>query len=482
VTVSAARAGRPGADAVVVGSGPNGLAAALTLARAGLAVELHEGAAEPGGGCRSEELTLPGFLHDVCSAVHPLLAASPFFRGAVPGIALRTPEIAVAHPLDGGRAAAVSTSIEQTAASLGADARAYRLLLAPLVRRQEQIVPAVLAPLLRVPAHPLALASFGLRGVWPASRLASALRTPQARALLAGMAAHSMRPLSAPGTGAFALLLTMLAHTVGWPVVAGGSGRITDALLAELDRAGAEVHTGRWVGDLRELPRARVTMLDITPRQLLALDGARLSARHARALRRFRYGPGVCKVDWALSAPVPWSAPACRETATVHVGGSFEEIARSESDVNAARHPERPFCIAVQPCLLDPSRAPAGRHTFYAYCHVPAGSNVDMSSRIEAQIERFAPGFRELVLARRSCTAVELERGNPNHVGGDINGGAATLRQTLVHPLIGAAPYSAGAPGRYLCSSSTPPGGGVHGMCGAGAARAALADLARRAA
>jgi phytoene dehydrogenase-like protein len=473
-----APAGAP--DAVVVGAGPNGLAGALTLARAGLSVEVFEGAETPGGGCRTQELTLPGFAHDVCSTVHPLLAASPFFAGAaLGGLSLQTPEVAFAHPLDGARAAAVYRSAKRTAASLGRDERPYRRLFGAPVRDASAIVPSVLSPLLALPPHPLAMARFGVRGLWPVTALARAFQTPGARALLAGLGAHSMRPLGAPGTGAFALLLGVLAHSVGWPVVQGGSARIADALINELSAAGGTVHTGRWIRDLDELPPSRITLLDVTPRQLLELSGGKLPPRRTRALRRFRYGPGVFKLDWALGGPLPWAAEACRETPTIHIGGTLEEIARSESDVAAGRHAEKPFCIAVQPCVLDPTRAPSGRHTFYAYCHVPAGSRFDMTERIEAQIERFAPGFRDLVLARHGVSALETERHNPNYVGGDINAGAATLRQSIFRPTVSLHPYRTPLQGVYLCSSSTPPGGGVHGMCGLGAARAALGDLAR---
>jgi phytoene dehydrogenase-like protein len=476
--VSGAGVARGAPDAVVVGSGPNGLAAALTLARAGLKVHVYEGAERAGGGCRTEELTLPGFKHDVCSTVHPLLAASPFFlQRALTGVTLKTPEVAFAHPLDGGRAVVVAGSVERTAATLGQDARAYRRLFGAPVRDAAKILPSVLAPLLSPPPHPLAMARFGLRGIWPVTLVARKFQTEGARALLAGLGAHSMRPLRAPGTGAFALLLGVLAHTVGWPVVEGGSARVTDALLSEIEAAGGELHSGRWIGELGELPQARVTLLDVTPRQLIALAGERLPARYERAMRRFQYGPGIFKMDWALSGPVPWQAQVCRETPTLHIGGALEEIARSEADVAAGRHSERPFCIAVQPCVVDPTRAPTGQHAFYAYCHVPAGSTVDMSERIEAQIERFAPGFRDLILARASVTAADTERYNPNYVGGDINSGAATLRQTVFRPTASLRPYRTPLRGVYLCSSSTPPGGGVHGMCGQGAAREALREL-----
>jgi len=467
-------------DAIVVGAGPNGLAAALTLARAGLTVDVIEGAATPGGGCRTEELTLPGFHHDVCSAVHPLAAASPFFLRTnlqARGVTLRTPKVAFAHPLDGGRVAAVAGSVDETAGGLGSDARAYRRLLAPLVRDAQLTMPSILAPLRSVPAHPLAMARFGRDGVLPGSVLARRFHTEEARALVAGLAAHAMLPLSAPLTGGFGLVLAMTAHWVGWPIVEGGSARIIDALVDELISLGGRVETGRWVTSLDSLPQARAVMLDLTPRQFVALADGRLPARHRRALERFRYGPGVCKVDWALSGPVPWRGAACREAGTVHLGGTLAEVARSESDVAAGRHPERPYCIVAQPGVVDPTRAPAGRQTLWAYCHVPPGSAADMSEAIEAQIERFAPGFRDLVLARAVRTAADVERHNPNYIGGDINGGAGTLRQTIFRPTPRWNPYRTALPGVYLCSASTPPGGGVHGMCGQGAARTALTDL-----
>ncbi len=467
-------------DAAVVGSGPNGLAAALTLARTGLTVDVYEGAATAGGGCRTAELTLPGFHHDVCASVHPLVAGSPFFRAAglaTRGLKLITPQVAFAHPLDGGRAAAVEGSVDETARGLGQDERAYRRLMSPLVRDAELIMPTVLAPLRSVPAHPLAMGRFGAVALLPARVLARWFQTTEAQALLAGVAAHSMMPLGAPLTGGFGLVLAILAHGVGWPVAEGGSARITSALVEELASLGGQVTTGRWITSLDELPRARAVLLDLTPRQFVSFAGERLPRRYGRALERFRYGPGVCKVDWALAGPVPWQAQACRQTVTIHVGGSLAEIARSEAEVAAGRHPERPYCIVVQPTVADPPRAPSGQHTLWAYCHVPAGSPQDMTGRIEAQIERFAPGFRDVVLARVTRTAAEAESHNPNYVGGDINGGLATLRQTLLRPSARWNPYRTALPGVYLCSAATPPGGGVHGMCGYGAARAALADL-----
>jgi len=464
----------------VVGAGPNGLAAALTLARAGLAVDVFEGAGTPGGGCRTENLTLPGFRHDVCSAVHPLAAASPFFLGtdlAARGVRLLTPKVAFAHPLDGGRAAAVSGSVDETAGGLGADAGAYRRLMGPLVRDSGAIVPAVLAPLRSVPEHAAAVSRFGLRGVLPASLLARRFETEEARALLAGVAAHSMQPLTAPLTGGFGLLLALLAHSAGWPVVEGGSAGLVAALTSELAALDGQVVTGCWIRRLADLRPARAVLLDVTPRQFLQIAGDRVPRGYRRAMQRFRYGPGVCKVDWALDGPVPWAAAACREAGTVHLGGTLAEVARSEADVTAGRHPDHPFCLVAQAGVVDPTRAPAGKHALWAYCHVPSGSTVDMSGRIEAQIERFAPGFRDLILARAVRTAAEMEQHNPNYVGGDINSGAGTLRQTVFRPAPRWHPYRTALPGVYLCSAATPPGGGVHGMCGMGAARAALADL-----
>jgi len=466
-------------DAIVVGSGPNGLAAALTLARAGHGVEVYEGAATIGGGTRTEELTLPGFRHDVCAAVHPTLVASPFFRSLdLPGlgVVLRQPELPFAHPLGGARAVALYRDVGETASHLGGDAAAYRHLVGPIVDWLDRIVDYVLGAMRSVPRDPLTLARFALTGA-PSMRYATrGFSTDAARALLAGASAHSMQPLTAPLTSAFGLLLTALGHGVGWPVVQGGSAAIALGTASELRRHGGIVHTGRWVTSLAELPPARAVLLDTTPRQFVALAGSRLSRRAGRPWARFGPGPGACKVDWALDGPVPWHAEACRRTVTVHVGGTFDEVARSEAAVGAGRHPEQPFVIVAQPCVVDPTRAPAGRHTLWGYCHVPNGSTVDMSERMEAQIERFAAGFRDRILARAVRTAAEAESHNPNLLGGDVNGGAATLRQTVFRPVPRWNPYRTPVDGVYLCSASTPPGGGVHGMCGVSAAEAVLRE------
>jgi phytoene dehydrogenase-like protein len=328
-----------------------------------------------------------------------------------------------------------------------------------------------------IPSSPIATAKFGLRGLAPATRVAARFRTDEAQAIIAGAAAHSMLPFTAPLSGAFGLLFTTLAHSLGWPVVEGGSVGIIEALMAELESLDGRIFTGQWVRRLHDLPPARATILDVTPRQLIELAGDRLPVRYRRGLARFKYGPGVCKVDWALDGPVPWEAEPCREAVTLHVGGTFAEVAQSEADVAASRHPDRPFCLVTQPSVLDPTRAPTGKHTLWAYCHVPNGSTVDMRERIEAQIERFAPGFRDLILGQVTTTAMGTEAHNPSYVGGDIGAGAATLRQTIFRPTVRWNPYRTGLKGVYLCSASTPPGGGVHGMCGEGAGRTALHDL-----
>jgi phytoene dehydrogenase-like protein len=469
-------------EAIVVGSGPNGLAGAIALAEAGLAVTVLEGADLPGGGCRSEELTLPGFVHDTCSTVHALALASPFFSRqplAEHGLELVHPEAPLAHPLDDGAAVILERSVEQTAIGLGPDADAYRSLMEPLVDDADALMREVLGPL-RPPRHPLLLARFGLRGLRSAVGLArSQFEGERARALLCGLSAHSMLSLRAPASAAFGLVLGISAHAYGWPVARGGSQRLTEALLGRLRDLGGSLQTGRWVRSLHELDGVRPVLADVGPRALRSLAGQRLEGRYGRGLARFRYGPGVFKLDWALDGPIPWRAEEVRRAGTVHLGGTLEELAASEHAVNSGLEPERPYVLLVQPTLFEPTRAPHGKHVAWAYCHVPNGSTRDMTGPIEAQVERFAPGFRDLVLKRSAVGPAEVEARNPNFVGGDINGGAQDLRQLFTRPVARPIPYSTPLDGVYICSSSTPPGGGVHGMCGYWGARVALRHRAR---
>lgn len=465
-------------DAVVVGAGPNGLAAAIELARRGRSVRLYEANDTIGGGSRSAEVTLPGFVHDICSTAHPLGVASPFFRSldlARHGLEWVHPEAPLAHVLEPSRAVLLERSVEATAAGLGADGRRWRLLFDALVREHERLLPDILGPVVRIPRHPVLMARFGMAALFPASTIARrGFREDAAGALFAGMAAHSMVALDRPLTASFGLVLGLLAHAVGWPFARGGSGRIAAALEAEARAQGVEIVTGHRVASVAELPPARAVLFDVTPRQLLAIASDRLPSGYAGQLRRFRYGPGVFKIDWALDGPIPWRDPSAGRAGTVHVGGTARQVARAEAEVAAGRHPDRPFVLVVQPSIADPSRAPAGKHTGWAYCHVPNGSTVDMTAALEDQIERFAPGFRDLVLARHTMTATQMEAYDANYVGGDINGGIGDWRQLIFRPVVRRNPYAIPGSSLFLCSSSTPPGGGVHGMSGQLAARSAL--------
>ena len=468
-------------DVVVVGSGPNGLAAAIRLQQAGLSVLLLEGKDTVGGGLRSAELTLPGFTHDICSAIHPMAGASPYFK-TLPlhehGLTFVYPEYAAAHPFDDGSAAVLERSLENTAAQFGVDEKRYLSLFKPITRNWNDLTRDILAPF-HFPSSPLKMASFGMHALQPATLLLKKFHTSKLRGFLAGMAAHAIQPLSNVATSAIALVLTAAGHTSGWPVPTGGAQRIADALAAYFRALGGKIETGFYVSSLRQLPAARAFIFDVTPRQLLGIAGHRFSTIYRWQLERYRYGMGVFKIDWALDAPIPFANENCRKAGTIHLGNSMEEIAAGESLAARGGHPGKPFVLLAQQSLMDSTRAPAGKHTGWAYCHVPNGSVKDMTAAIENQVERFAPGFRERILARHVMNAAQMEAYNPNYVGGDINGGVIDIGQLFTRPALRYSPYRTSARGLYICSSSTPPGGGVHGMCGFHAAERVLKDIFR---
>jgi phytoene dehydrogenase-like protein len=466
-------------DAVVVGSGPNGYAAAIRLLQHGLAVLMLEANEEPGGGVRSEALTLPGFVHDTGSAVHPLGMASPFLR-RLPlekyGLSWIQPEVPMGHPLDEGEGVLLYRSIEQTALQLGEDARAYRQLMQPSVANWDEIAETFLGPL-RFPRHPIKLSGFALRAASPMSWLSKVFfKEAGSRALLAGLAAHSMLPMSKFASSGVGMVLGTLAHKVGWPLPRGGAMNLSGALHSHFLELGGEIRTNFRVRSLSDLPACRAILLDTAPRLLLEMGGLRLPAWYRAQLKAYRYGQGIFKMDWALSDPIPFSHSEMKKAGTLHIGGSFEEIARSEKDMWQGRHSERPYVLLVQPSVFDSSRAPAGSHTAWAYCHVPARSTRDMTTVIERQIERFAPGFMDTILARHSMNTQAMEAFSANYVGGDINSGAQTITQLFTRPSYSLTPYRTAVDGMYLCSSATPPGGGVHGMSGFHAAETAIKD------
>ena len=457
-------------DAAVVGAGPNGLAAAVELARSGLKTLLVEASQEIGGGTRTAELTLPGFKHDVCSAIHPSGVASPFFREIGLELDWVQPPVPFTHPLDGGRVAALLRSVEETADGIGDDGPAYRRLMAPIVENIDRMVDVALGPVTVLPEHKGAFARIAVIGGLPAAVLAKRFSTDEGKALIAGISAHAIAPFHAPATAAVGVMLGAIGHSHGWPMARGGSQTITAALLARLLELGGEVEVGHRVASVDEL-RARSVFLDVMPPAALSIAEHRMTRRNARRLSRWKPGPGIFKVDWALDGPIPWSDPMSSQTATVHLGGRYAEVAAAERAVSRGEHPKRPFVLLAQQSLFDETRAPEGKHTAWGYCHVPNGSTVDMTSAIENQVERFAPGFRDLVLERSVMGAGEFEAYNPNYIGGDIGGGRYGLRKVL--QIGGKAPYELGG-NVFLCSSATPPGAGVHGMCGYHAVRAAL--------
>lgn len=466
-------------DAVVVGSGPNGLAAAILLQQQGLAVLVLEGADKIGGGLRSAELTLPGFAHDICSAVHPLAVGSPFFK-TLPleqfGLKYLYPEIDAAHPLDGGGAVVLRRSVMNTAKALGSDSYTYSQLMQPLVKNWPLIAPDVLGPL-HWPKHPLAMARFGLPAVTPITLLAKRFNTVEAKALLAGMAAHAIQPLTNLTTSAIALVLMANGHLGGWPVPQGGSVSIANALAGYFTSLGGKIETGTYITSLQQLPSAHTVLFDVTPRQLLQIAGHRFSPLYRWQLQRYRYGMGVFKIDWALDEAIPFTNPDCRKAGTIHLGNTLPEITAAEQAAWRGKHPEKPFVLLAQQSIIDACRAPEGKHTAWAYCHVPHGSVKDMTDAIEQQVERYAPGFRDRILARHTFNTQQMEEYNPNYIGGDINGGVIDVRQLFTRPVLRWSPYRTSAKGLYICSSSTPPGGGVHGMCGYWAAKRALKEV-----
>ena len=466
-------------DVIVVGSGPNGLSAAITMQHAGLSVLIIEAKETIGGGLRTQELTLPGFKHDICSAIHPMAAGSPFFQ-QLPlhqhGLEYIYPSISAAHPFDDGSAAILAGSLEETAQLLGEDEKAYTKLIQPLIKDWPSLAPDVLGPL-RFPRHPMALAKFGLKALTSASFLSRRFKTKAAKGLWAGMAAHSMQPLSNAASSAIALVLLVTGHLRGWPVPRGGSQSIANALSSYFVSLGGNIQTGFDVQDLNQLPSSNAVLLDVTPKQLLKIAGQKFSSLYKWQLKKYRYGMGVFKIDWALDGAVPFTAAECKLAGTVHIGNTFDEIADSELQTSKGRIAEKPFILFAQQSLFDHSRAPEGKHTAWAYCHVPNNSRADMTEAIEQQVERFAPGFRERILARHTINTSQLEVYNANYIGGDINGGVIDISQLYTRPAMRYSPYRTSAKGIYICSSSTPPGGGVHGMCGYHAAKSALRDV-----
>lgn len=467
-------------DAIIVGSGPNGLAAAICMQQAGLSTLLLEAKDTIGGGMRSAELTLPGYVHDVCSAIHPMAAASPFFK-TLPlqehGLEYIYPEIAAAHPFDDGTAAVLTQSLEQTANLLGADEQAYLNLFRPLINNWPKIDKDVLGPLINMPSNPVAMAQFGLNAMNSALNVARRFTTKEAKGLWAGMAAHSIQPLDKFTTAAIGLVLTAAAHTGGWPIPKGGSQNIANALASYFILLGGKIETGVYVKSLEQLPSAQAVLFDVTPKQLLQIAGHKFSSIYKWQLERHRYGMGIFKMDWALDAAIPFTASEARQAGTVHLGNTIDEITLGEQLSYSGKIADKPFVLLAQQSVFDSSRAPEGKHTAWAYCHVPHGLKTDMCDIIENQVERFAPGFKELILAKHSFNAAQMEEYNPNYIGGDINGGAIDISQIFNRPALSLSPYKTSAKGLYICSASTPPGGGVHGMCGYHAGKRALKDV-----